>query len=92
MLQVVRTCGTRAAEWETLPFYFYKLVKPITFMPLMTFDGWIDDFDYFRAEFNKGKDLFGFPYAEIDGIKGFWLKESERKRLTWEQIEAMASI
>jgi hypothetical protein len=58
-------------------------------MPLMTWDGWDEDFEPWRAEFYKEKDLFGFPYAEIDGYGGFWIKHSEVKALTWEQIETM---
>jgi hypothetical protein len=41
-------------------------------MPRLTQDGWEEDFEPWRAEFNKEKDLFGFPYAEIDGYGGFW--------------------
>jgi hypothetical protein len=52
-------------------------------MPLMTWDGWDFDFDPWRAMFYKEKDLFGFPYAEFHGYGGFWIKESERKALTW---------
>ena len=58
-------------------------------MPLMTFEGWLDDFEPWRADFDKEKDMFGFPYARIDDIEGFWIKESERKRLSFDQIEAM---
>ncbi len=60
-------------------------------MPLMTWDGWLEDFDYWHAEFDKARDLFGFSFAEIDGIEGYWIKESERWSLPWEQIEAMSA-
>jgi hypothetical protein len=58
-------------------------------MPLMTWEGWIDDFEPWNADFDKEKDLFGFSYAQIDGIEGFWIKRSQRASLPWEQIEAM---
>jgi hypothetical protein len=41
------------------------------------------------TEFNKEKDLFGFPSAETDGYEGFRIKHFEKKSLTWEQIETM---
>ena len=58
-------------------------------MPLITWDGWLDNFEPWRAKFDKKRDLFGFPYAEIDGIQGYWIKESERQSLPYGKIETM---
>ena len=60
-------------------------------MPLMTWDGWLEDFEPWRATFDNARDLFGFPFAEIDDIEGYWFKESERNFLKFEQIEAMVA-
>jgi hypothetical protein len=43
----------------------------ITLISLLTWDGWDDDFVPWRAEFDKEKDLFGFPYAETGGYADF---------------------